>query len=74
MSTLESLQSLIDTNIGLAFAFTLLIGAAIMDQKQYDDFNEQLGGQESKSALAFAEIFGAPKNEEETKKQEQDDE
>ncbi|WP_289281526.1 MULTISPECIES: hypothetical protein [unclassified Methylophaga] len=58
-STLESLQSLIDTNIGLAFAFTLLIGAAIMDQKQYDDFNEQLGGENSKSALAFAEIFGA---------------
>ena len=47
------------TKAHLLFVFTLLIGAAIMDQKQYDDFNEQLGGQESKSALAFAEIFGA---------------
>ena len=32
-----------------------------MDQKQYDNFNEQLGGENSKSALAFPEIFGAEK-------------
>ncbi|HEC73149.1 MAG TPA: hypothetical protein ENI26_02115 [Methylophaga aminisulfidivorans] len=60
-SLLKDLQLLISTNTGLALTLTLLISAAIMDQKQYDNFNEQLGGENSKSALAFPEIFGAEK-------------
>jgi len=54
------------STLEVAFALTLLIGVAIMDQKQYDYFNEQLGCENSKSALAFAEIFGS-KNKQEDK-------